>query len=540
LLTIHRGKSKLLLLKKFDAIDYTTRIPKMTEYSKNKKILVVEDEQMIRDALAEIVSSLFDFEVDVAADGSIALEMIRKDTEKYGIVLTDLKMPNLDGVELINQAKEINQDIVFVVITGFATRDNAVSALKRGAYDFVQKPFELDELTAVLKRAVEHHLLIEVKRNYQKDLENLVRKRTAQLQSLNDDLRNLLALDQKVNKMMLFDERIKEYQSNILSRFKPDTAIFILYDNLNDSFKKPWIFTKDAVNVHLPEDDTLLSNQKFYCGNNDNQGGVDEKLRLNRNDMSFFLSRLEHEVFLGYFYLGFEKDISPEFENALKVYTTSLETMLYSDYLVTFHQREMETMFLSGIKTISDTVEASSPFTRKHSDRVVKGAEMLANKLGFSYERKYILKIACILHDIGKVGIENRILNKAGELTEEEMEILRQHPVVGANIVQGLYGFKIDYIIRSHHERWDGAGYPDGFKGEEIPLESRIIAIADAFDAMGFTRPYREGGPLSRVISELKENAGTQFDPELVDIFVEFLGDHPTILQDIELDEKIG
>ncbi|MBW1910927.1 MAG: HD-GYP domain-containing protein, partial [Deltaproteobacteria bacterium] len=362
-------------------------------------------------------------------------------------------------------------------------------------------------LTAVLKRAVEHHLLIEVKRNYQKDLENLVRKRTAQLQSLNDDLRNLLSLDQKVNKMMLFDERIKEYQSNILSRFKPDTAIFILYDNLNDSFKKPWIFTKDAVNVHLPENDTLLSKQKFYCGNNDNQGGVDEILRLNRNDISFFLSRLEHEVFLGYFYLGFEKNISSEFENALKVYTTSLETMLYSDYLVTFHQREMETMFLSGIKTISDTVEA---------------------------------KIACILHDIGKVGIENRILNKPGELTEEEMEILRQHPVVGANIVQGLYGFKIDYIIRSHHERWDGTGYPDGFKGEEIPLESRIIAIADAFDAMGFTRPYREGGPLSRVISELKENAGTQFDPELVDIFVEFLGDHSSILQDIELDEKIG
>ncbi|MBW2035820.1 MAG: response regulator, partial [Deltaproteobacteria bacterium] len=113
----------------------------MTEYSKNKKILVVEDEEMIRDSLAEIVSSLFDFEVDVAADGSIALEMIRKDTDKYGIVLTDLKMPNLDGMELINQAKEINQDIVFVVITGFATRDNAVSALKRGAYDFVQKPF---------------------------------------------------------------------------------------------------------------------------------------------------------------------------------------------------------------------------------------------------------------------------------------------------------------------------------------------------------------------------------------------------------------
>jgi len=511
----------------------------MTENNTTKKILVVEDEDMIRDSLAEIVSSLFDFEVDVASDGSVALEMIQSNTERYGIVLTDLKMPKMDGMALINEAKELNQDIVFVVITGFATRDNAVSALKKGAYDFVQKPFELDELTAVLKRAVEHHLLIEVKRNYQRDLENLVRKRTSQLQSLNDDLRNLLALDQKVNKMMVFDERVDEYRDSILSRFKPDTAILFLYDNLNDSFKKPWIFNRDSENVNIPEDDSLLSQQKFCCENNGAKGDGHEKFRLNPNDTSFFLSRLEHEVFLGYFYLGFGIPISSELENTLKIYSTSLETMLYSNYLVKFHQREMETMFLSGIKTISDTVEANSPFTRKHSDRVVKMGEMLATKLGFSYERKYTLKIACVLHDIGKVGVENRILNKPGELTEEEKEILRQHPVVGAGIVKGLYGFKIDYIIRSHHERWDGTGYPDGLKGEEIPLESRIISIADAFDAMGFARPYREGGPLPKVISELKENSGTQFDPNLVNIFVEWLEGHPSILEQIELVEKV-
>ncbi len=512
----------------------------MLENNTTKKILVVEDEEMIRDSLAEVVSSLFDFEVDTASDGSVALEMIHNDIERYGIVLTDLKMPNLGGMELINEAKNLNQDIVFVVITGFATRDNAVSALKKGAYDFVQKPFELDELTAVLKRAVEHHLLIEVKRNYQRDLESLVRKRTSQLQSLNDDLRSLLALEQKVNKMMVFDARVKEYQDNILSRFKPDTAILVLYDNLNDSFKKPWVFTRDSAKVNLSEDDSLLSNQKFYCEKNGHKEDTDEKIRLNPNDFSFFFSRLEHEVFLGYFYLGFEKNISSELENALKIYASSLETMFYGNYLVKFHQREMETMFLSGIKTISDTVEANSPFTRKHSDRVVKIGEMLANKLGFSYERKYTLKIACILHDIGKVGVENRILNKSGELNREEKEILQQHPVVGAGIVKGLYGFKIDYMIRSHHERWDGNGYPDGLKGEEIPLESRIISIADAFDAMGFARPYREGGPLSRVISELKENAGTQFDPELVDIFVAWLGEHPDILEKIEFVDKVG
>ena len=208
--------------------------------------------------------------------------------------------------------------------------------------------------------------------------------------------------------------------------------------------------------------------------------------------------------------------------------------MRSGNYLVTFHQREMETMFLSGIKTIADTVEATRPFTRKHSDRMVNVAVMLANKLNFSYERIYILKIACILHDIGKVGIEKKILNKPGELSADEKKALQQHPVVGANIVKGLYGFKIDHIVRSHHERWDGTGYPDGLRGEDIPLESRIIAIADSFDAMGFARPYSQGEPFSRVILELEENAGTQFDPELVDKFVECSDEQSSMLQEIE------
>ncbi len=506
----------------------------MIELSKNKKILIVEDDEILRESLGEMVSLLYDFEVDLAEDGSVALEMIRNDPDGYGVVLSDLKMPNLDGLELINKAKKINQDIVFVVITGYATRDNAVSALKQGAYDFVQKPFESNEFSAVFGRAVENYLLIEENRKYQEDLENLVRKRTSQLQSLNDDLRSLLALDQKTNKMILFDERIKEYQSSILSRFKPDTAILLLYDNLSNFFAKPRIFSKDVINACLPEDDTLLSHQKFYWSNSASKGDIDEKLRLNRNDISFFFSRLEHEVFLGYFYLGYKKDISSEFENPLKIYTASLETMLYGNYLVTFHQREMETMFLSGIKTIADTVEATRPFTRKHSDRMVNVAVMLANKLNFSYERIYILKIACILHDIGKVGIEKKILNKPGELSADEKKALQQHPVVGANIVKGLYGFKIDHIVRSHHERWDGTGYPDGLRGEDIPLESRIIAIADSFDAMGFARPYSQGEPFSRVILELEENAGTQFDPELVDKFVECSDEQSSMLQEIE------
>lgn len=183
-------------------------------------------------------------------------------------------------------------------------------------------------------------------------------------------------------------------------------------------------------------------------------------------------------------------------------------------------------MFLSGIKVIADTVEANSPFTRKHSDRVEKVAKFLADKVGFSYEQKYVLSIACILHDIGKVGIDSRIVYKPGSLTTAERKVMERHSALGAKIVKNLYGFKIDHFIRHHHERWDGDGYPDNLKEDEIPLESRIIALADAFDSMITDRPYRAGIPFDAVIEEIERCAGTQFDPNLSKIFIDTVNEN--------------
>jgi putative nucleotidyltransferase with HDIG domain len=177
---------------------------------------------------------------------------------------------------------------------------------------------------------------------------------------------------------------------------------------------------------------------------------------------------------------------------------------------------------LEGIvRGVIATLELKDPYTRGHSERVAKYALMFANEIGkFSKEEQKSFYYACLLHDIGKVNIPDQILMKPGNLTNEEFEIIKTHPVVGAEAVKNVEGIKNSiYVIRSHHERWDGKGYPDQLKGEEIPLLARVSAIADAFDAMTSSRSYRDAMPFQEAYNRIIQGQGSQFDPLLVEKF---------------------
>ncbi|MCM3694392.1 HD-GYP domain-containing protein [Neobacillus niacini] len=192
---------------------------------------------------------------------------------------------------------------------------------------------------------------------------------------------------------------------------------------------------------------------------------------------------------------------------------------------------------LQGIvKGVIATLELKDPYTRGHSERVAKYALELANEIGkFTNEEQKSFYYACLLHDIGKVNIPDMILMKPGKLTNEEFEIIKTHPVVGAEAVKNVEGIRdsID-VIKYHHERWDGKGYPDQLKGEEIPLLARVSSVADAFDAMTSSRSYREAMPVEEAYRRILEGNGTQFDPALVEAFknvyptwVKFHGEYP-------------
>jgi len=185
---------------------------------------------------------------------------------------------------------------------------------------------------------------------------------------------------------------------------------------------------------------------------------------------------------------------------------------------------EIRQMFLSTIQALADAVDAKDPYTHGHTRRVSAFAVAVGRRLGLSAKELEDLRMAAILHDVGKIGVPEAILNKPGRLTPEEFEQMKQHPVRGYQIVSRIPAMaRLTPAILYHHERYDGKGYPEGLSGEEIPLAARILAVADAFDAMTSDRPYRPGMALDQAIEELKRNRGTQFDPRVVDAMLEYV-----------------
>jgi HD-GYP domain-containing protein (c-di-GMP phosphodiesterase class II) len=181
----------------------------------------------------------------------------------------------------------------------------------------------------------------------------------------------------------------------------------------------------------------------------------------------------------------------------------------------------LEQASLDAIQALAKAVEAKDPYTHGHSERVAEYSAQLGLVIGLTEKQLLNLKLACMIHDIGKIGIAEKILHKPGRLDQDEQTAIKHHPVIGESIIRPLKGLgEIARIIRNHHEGYDGQGYPDRLKAEEIPLEARIMAIADSFDAMTTTRPYRVPLPEDLVIRELVENRGRQFDPYLVDSFL--------------------
>ncbi len=185
---------------------------------------------------------------------------------------------------------------------------------------------------------------------------------------------------------------------------------------------------------------------------------------------------------------------------------------------------DMRNVYLSTIQALSKSLEAKDPFTSGHSNRVEKYAVELAEAFNLSFGRIQNIKIAAALHDIGKIGINDQILNKAAKLTQEEYKHVMEHPAIGADIICNVDFLKgITGIIKHHHERYDGTGYPDGLKEDQIPIEACILAIADSYDAMTTDRPYRKALTQEEAIKEIEENSGTQFHPVLAKEFIEII-----------------
>jgi len=188
----------------------------------------------------------------------------------------------------------------------------------------------------------------------------------------------------------------------------------------------------------------------------------------------------------------------------------------------------MKQSFVSSIFSLASALEAKDPYTRGHSNRVAVYSTIVARRMGMNEDRVELIRQMALMHDIGKIGIPDNIINKAGKLSPDELSAIRRHPLVSMQIIQPLLIYNPDLkMVRSHHERYDGLGYPDGLLGDDIPVEARILAVADSYDAMTTNRPYRAAKSREIALMELERNKGRQFCPHAVDIFLQAVASFP-------------
>ncbi len=336
----------------------------MIEASKAKaRILVVDDEPEIRDVLCELLGD--EYECAAAGSAEEALQTLREGG--FNLIISDIMMGGMSGLEMIPHVLVASPETVVLMISGVQTIESAIKTLRAGAFDYIMKPFDLRQVEAAVRRALEHYELRASKRRHENHLEELVEQRTAAL----------------------------------------DRAL----ESVEDAYR-------------------------------------------------------------------------------------------------------------STLKALAQALETRDAETHGHSERVVTFSLRLGRELGLDKEQMKALEFGSLLHDIGKIGVPDAILRKPAKLTSDEWVKMREHPLHGQQILREIKFLEgAARVVAQHHEKWDGSGYPLGLRGEEIDLNARIFAIADAFDAMTSDRVYRAGRSYEVAAAELDRCISQQFDPQVVKAF---------------------
>jgi putative nucleotidyltransferase with HDIG domain len=349
-------------------------------------VLIVDDEIGPRESLRMILKP--NYNIYTADNGHKALEMIQQ--IKMDVVTLDLKMPEISGIDTLKEIRQVDTDVMVIIITGFGTLKTAIEAIRYGVFDYIPKPFNVPEIIAIIGKSVQRKKL---------------------------------------------NAKIKEVISQV-----SDHPLF------------------DGLEV-----------EKGFCLPKE-MNGDSPCSKWHRSEISENGNCLEFARVLAY------------------------------------------------------TLEENDPYTSGHSARVCYYSDLIAKRLCLSAKEQVEVQIASYLHDIGKMGISNRFINKKGTLTPADWTIMKQHTKKSIELLVplSLSPNILSYILH-HHERFDGTGYPDGLTRDQIPLGARIIAISDAYDSMTSNRPYRQPLSNEEAKKELSKCAGSQFDPNLVTLFSESL-----------------
>ncbi len=481
------------------------------------RVLVVDDDPTARDVLAQIIGVCGDHEVEIAEDGIDGLDKLA--FGHYDVIFTDIKMPRMDGIEFLKRAKEVDPSVPVVVITALHQVEPAVESMRLGASDFLTKPIRVAEVRNVLERILSEKALIDSLRERTNGRDSLVKL-------INTELFKKLSV---INMLFQCSTELERMSDSVsIVKALPETIMKVIpvlragFFGLVDEFLVFESGQGFEMIDKLPYKGTLLeemiNKRKSHYVLEPNE--IDPFTGLPLQGGMVILALMVYDSVFGYLVLAEKKDGGRFYDDEvalLREFMSKVAMKLENIMLFDITNQHL----VNILKSLVLTIEARDSYTKRHSERVTEIAIEIAEEMNCSQDVKDALAFGGFLHDIGKIGVKDTILLKPARLTDEEFEEIKKHPVIGDSIVEPLGSYPNErLIIRHHHERFDGRGYPDGLAGEEIPLTARILAVADTYDSMTTTRPYRKGLPHQVAIEEIKRCSGTQFDPEVARAFL--------------------
>ncbi|RRR67446.1 MAG: response regulator [Candidatus Viridilinea halotolerans] len=458
------------------------------------RLLVVEDDPNIRLFCQRLLQTQYN--VSTAENGAAALEMLTE--QQFDLVITDVQMPMMNGIQLLKQIREHYAEIDTLVMTAHATVETAREALKLGALDYIAKPIESENLLRTVRTCLEL-------RRVRQEKERL------------SDLVLMYQFSQTIATTLAVETQVEQIFEFLWRRYAPETlALSLIFDDQHLKLiacrtTKGWQY--DHMELPLPPQRTpdMLPRAHMQL--------LDKVVPAEQSRFAGIVLR-SHGQPIGYLHMARHNE-QPVFDQSerrlLGIFAGQVAASLDNARL---HQALKE-QNRQTIAALAEAIDARDAYTYGHSRQVTRYAVRLAQEIGLPPDRIELIDYAGLLHDVGKIGIRDHILLKPGNLTDEEMAMMRRHPQIGVKIIEGVCGLRETLpIIECHHERWDGKGYPRGLAGEAIPLEARIMAIADAFEAMTADRAYRPAMETAKALAILANGRSTQWDAQLVDHFI--------------------
>jgi response regulator RpfG family c-di-GMP phosphodiesterase len=482
------------------------------------KILLVDDSPEVVELISDFLAP-YNCEIYRASTGKQAIEVL---SEKHvEIAILDVKLPDIDGIALLDTIRLQDPTVAVVMITGCHDPDLIIEAMKKGASDFLMKPFSIDKLLlGIMKVRKQRELLVE-KNSILSDLEDKkkIELLNRQLQTKIAELTKMYHISDKFNSLNIFDDIYEKTILVVNEVLNSEVSGYYIVDHENQQLilyrSRPAHNGHASIeqNISLPAElmEEVKSGKRHFL----------------RNEKAF-LSLIIKGEWVGAIMMGGKTN------GRVRKHPFSQNDMyflrLIADKAAMQIENRMlyESLFESVLQTLTSLIIAINRrdmYTEGHCTRVAAMSLALADHLGAAEYEKDVVRVVAPIHDVGKIGIPDIILLKAGNLIDEEYKLMKSHSVYGEEIINrfDILGDEAR-ITRHHHERFDGSGYPDRLAGEEIPYCSRLIALCDTYDAMMTDRPYRKALTREETLAEIKRCRGRQFDPDMADGFVEMMG----------------